>query len=897
MNDQDLWQLNIIGGPGPGAGGHSPLSGQTSLGTSSDNHIQLSDPYVAPHHATITRNGPGQYYIAGISGGSPVYVNGQAINASTWLQSGDYIQLVGVQFQVVAVPQPTAVQPGAVAKKSRTPLVLAGIGAGCLGLILCGALIAFGLPYLNRADDTPESGAKVPSNQATVAQAAVFTAFDQLNQELSQAIAELNQAQLRFIDRTSQAAIPSRVAAKQLALPSLDDVLKEIGARAAHVAQVAGQLAEMTANDPETSNSYKNLARFGYAHMLEAQTIRQELEAGNITPSQAGSQIAEYGARLWNPQVKDAGGSNSNPFIPHVADPAAIPQAQFNGSSPSIGETGEILFWQSQSNSQVTKEFDLPAPNDTVPASTAPAAPLNSFAGQADPATVAQAVAAELAKIDPETPGSGPISISIPEAMVVATGPDTANPPVLPGGTVNAISGQKQPDGQVLQLEYSKGNVSDVGEVQELSQAEAGSLFDFDEPASAPAVGEAQTVGDDEDLFGFGEEEGGSVGEAEEVDSADDLFGFGSDDGFIGSGDTGGGAGGSSNSGSSTSCNLTPEEQQASVELFAELMPVFKHPRCSNCHGAFADLHTNNSTAHPGGRVSNDECFYCHSQAPISGLTRWHLPVRTGPFNSQSAGQICMQIKAFHSSAGGFVSHIETDTLIGLAFAGERAGANSISGNPAQPPSMNRAEFASKAQSWAESFGAWGLLGQWPGGADSPCGCATVETEPALAAASLNLVEVRSEVESCTQEQDGHFFELTCDFNVLVTVEYEVPSTPAYFFCRTQVMAARSVASLELTEATGSATLAVSVTDLRKLYEDDDQNGAADPPVDDGDNMFTNPERDNDGVYAGLSCALGEYDLLTASAWQQFECPHPDSEEPGDCLAPWLSRADAHAWD
>jgi hypothetical protein len=76
---------------------------------------------------------------------------------------------------------------------------------------------------------------------------------------------------------------------------------------------------------------------------------------------------------------------------------------------------------------------------------------------------VAQAVAAELAKIDPETPSSGPLSISIPEAMVVAAGPGTANPPVVPGGT-----GQKQPDGQVVQLEYSKGNVSEVGQVQEL---------------------------------------------------------------------------------------------------------------------------------------------------------------------------------------------------------------------------------------------------------------------------------------------------------------------------------------------------------------------------------------------------------------------------------------------
>ena len=248
MNDQDLWQLNIIAGPG--AGDRFPLSGQTSLGTSSDNQSQLSDPYVASHYATITRNGPGQYYIAGIINGSPVYVNGQAVNASTWLQPGDYIQIGGVQFQVVAVPQPTAAQSGGAAKKSRTPLVLTGVGAGCLGLILCGVLIAFGLPYLNRADDIPESSADVPANQPAAANPAVFTTFDQLNQELSQGIAELNLAQLRFIERTSQALFPARLSAKQVAQPSLDDVLKEKAARAAHVAQVAGQLAEMTANDP-----------------------------------------------------------------------------------------------------------------------------------------------------------------------------------------------------------------------------------------------------------------------------------------------------------------------------------------------------------------------------------------------------------------------------------------------------------------------------------------------------------------------------------------------------------------------------------------------------------------------------------------------------------------------
>jgi len=173
----------------------------------------------------------------------------------------------------------------------------------------------------------------------------------------------------------------------------------------------------------------------------------------------------------------------------------------------------------------------------------------------------------------------------------------------------------------------------------------------------------------------------------------------------------------------------------------------------------------------------------------------------------------------------------------------------------------------------------------------------TPEPTPTTASASLTLVKVVSEVAECTQEQDGHFFELACDFNVLVMVEYEAPLTPAYFFCRTQVGTARSVASVELTDTAGTTTLTVPVTGLRKLYEDDDQNGAADPPVDDGDNMFTNPDWDNDGEYVRLSCALGEYDQRETSAWEQFECPLPDSEEPGDCIAPWLSRADAHTWD
>lgn len=173
----------------------------------------------------------------------------------------------------------------------------------------------------------------------------------------------------------------------------------------------------------------------------------------------------------------------------------------------------------------------------------------------------------------------------------------------------------------------------------------------------------------------------------------------------------------------------------------------------------------------------------------------------------------------------------------------------------------------------------------------------TVTATPA--ASSLTYQDARGEVAECEQEQAGDFFELTCDFNVVVEVDYEVPGLPAFFFCRARVrgVSGVSAASVELGELSGMATLTVPVTGVRKLYEDDDQNGAADLPVDDGDNMFTNPDRDNDGIYVTLSCAVGEFDFQDNRAWNQFECLPPDSEEPSDCLAPWLSRADAHAWD
>lgn len=34
-----------------------------------------------------------------------------------------------------------------------------------------------------------------------------------------------------------------------------------------------------------------------------------------------------------------------------------------------------------------------------------------------------------------------------------------------------------------------------------------------------------------------------------------------------------------------TVCSLSEEQTEKSIQAFAELVPLFQHPRCINCHG------------------------------------------------------------------------------------------------------------------------------------------------------------------------------------------------------------------------------------------------------------------------------------------------------------------------
>jgi hypothetical protein len=155
------------------------------------------------------------------------------------------------------------------------------------------------------------------------------------------------------------------------------------------------------------------------------------------------------------------------------------------------------------------------------------------------------------------------------------------------------------------------------------------------------------------------------------------------------------------------------------LALFAELMPVFSSPRCTNCHGG-----TNPQTNlnHVGGQVdvqmdsignmnrdTNGACLECHT-APAAKSGDWHLAPVPKAFVNKDTLAMCRQLRFFNTlndpaRRAVFIEHLHNDPLIGLAFVG-RGGiddnspfADEVS---ADPPPMTYREFLAAAQRWVD---------------------------------------------------------------------------------------------------------------------------------------------------------------------------------------------------
>jgi hypothetical protein len=128
------------------------------------------------------------------------------------------------------------------------------------------------------------------------------------------------------------------------------------------------------------------------------------------------------------------------------------------------------------------------------------------------------------------------------------------------------------------------------------------------------------------------------------------------------------------------------------LALFQKMVPVFHHPRCSNCHGGtFPEVPQN----HPQRVEPEEDCTNCHDTAP-----KW-TQERAANFVGQSAIQLC-QLMAMFVTANGpdkFRHHIHTDELILQAFTGLNGGA---APRPRPVPPLTHPQFRDAAVAWLD---------------------------------------------------------------------------------------------------------------------------------------------------------------------------------------------------
>ncbi len=184
--------------------------------------------------------------------------------------------------------------------------------------------------------------------------------------------------------------------------------------------------------------------------------------------------------------------------------------------------------------------------------------------------------------------------------------------------------------------------------------------------------------------------------------------------------------------GSGPSCPLSLPEQVKAVKAFAEMMPVFRHPRCTNCHGGVNPFVEPEVGSHRGGAMeppppfNSEQCQECHDQ-----LKGWDIPGTPLFFAGKSDEEICMQVKAFAETGHSFVEHIRHDhggiQFIAAGFKGDRAlDAQSLADHDVviEKPPGTQEQLTEKARNWVKAMGA---EGEFPGSAE--CGCVKPKIE------------------------------------------------------------------------------------------------------------------------------------------------------------------------
>jgi hypothetical protein len=199
----------------------------------------------------------------------------------------------------------------------------------------------------------------------------------------------------------------------------------------------------------------------------------------------------------------------------------------------------------------------------------------------------------------------------------------------------------------------------------------------------------------------------------------------------------------------SLSCPLPVAQQVKAVKAFREMMPVFLHPRCANCHGGVnpfiqgtgsdpADAAAPASTvAHGGGTIrrQNDkapdgtvliesECQDCHNNMAArrdGSKSVWMTAPNFLSFVAKDATTLCKQIKRTSHDAKDLIGHMTDDNggnnFTATAYNGDRGLDPDQYGDiPRVSPSISHEGFIRLGQKWVAAMG-----GELKG--DESCGC------------------------------------------------------------------------------------------------------------------------------------------------------------------------------
>ncbi|HUH12528.1 MAG TPA: hypothetical protein VMK65_05440 [Longimicrobiales bacterium] len=202
--------------------------------------------------------------------------------------------------------------------------------------------------------------------------------------------------------------------------------------------------------------------------------------------------------------------------------------------------------------------------------------------------------------------------------------------------------------------------------------------------------------------------------------------------------------------GASASCPLSESAQQKASDAWNAMMPTFRHPRCSNCHGGVDPF--SGDGGHLGGEMplimvppagtgrkpfmdvekTFAQCEECHG-----GLPGWRVPHPVNHFVEKSDARICGDLKSALGSPARFLEHMEHDDgdvkFIAESFRGtrglnERGRENfeAEAGRPyrPEPPPISHATLLEQARAWTDQFD-----GGWPSDMSFLCGCVPLRYE------------------------------------------------------------------------------------------------------------------------------------------------------------------------